>query len=90
MATVSERSESVVINVPSTDTLVSHRRFSGEIQEFANKQLILIADEQITVSTAITAQSKDLLFMGGVLKCDQEPDARWTIHVLVNRAMLVV
>ena len=90
MATASERRESVAINVPSTDALVSHRRLKGEIEEFEGKELILITDEQIEISAVITAQSKDLLFMGSVLRCNQKPDARWTIHVLVNRAMLVV
>jgi hypothetical protein len=90
METASGNRESVIINVSPENSLLPNRKFKGEIEQFANKRLILVSDEQIDVSTGITAQSKDLLFMGVVLECCPGPDARWSVHVRVNRTLLVV
>jgi hypothetical protein len=90
MATLSEVRESVVINVPSVKATVPARRFKGEIEEFANKKLILLANEQIEMSTEITAQSKDHLFMGMVCQCVLAADSRWAIQVEVKRTILVI
>jgi len=62
----------------------------GEIEQFANKRLILLSDEQIDVSTGITAQGKDLLIMGRVVECLAGTDKRWAVHVSANRTLLVV
>ena len=90
MAIESERREPVVINVAPTGSLLPNRKFKGEIEEFANKRLILHSDEEIDVSSVITAQSKDLLFMGSVLKCLPGNGTGWAIHVKVNSTLLVV
>jgi hypothetical protein len=90
METASGNRESVIINVSPENSLLPNRKFKGEIEQFANKRLILVSDEQIDVSTSITAQSKDLLFMGSVLECRPGADARWSVHVRVNRTLLVV
>lgn len=87
---VLERRESVIINVPSGDSSLPHRSFKGEIEEFKNKHLRLLSDEEIDISAGITAQGKDLLFMGDVLSCIRAADARWSVNVTVNRTLLVV
>lgn len=69
-----DNSEPVIINVPPGSSLLPGRKFRGEIEQFANKRLILLSDEQIDVSTGITAQGKDLLFMGRVVECLAETD----------------
>jgi hypothetical protein len=90
MAIVAEHWESVIINVSPGNNLLPNRKFKGEIEQFANKRLVLLSDEQIDVSTGITAQGKDLLFMGSVLECLPSTGARWAVHVSVNRTLLVV
>ncbi len=80
----------MVINVPSVKATVPPRRFKGEIAEFANKKLTLLAKECIDLSADITAQSKDHLFMGTVCKCVLDADSRWAIQVDVKRRLLVI
>jgi hypothetical protein len=82
--------ESVIINVSPGNSLLPNRKFKGEIEEFADKHLVLLSDEEIDVSAGITAQGKDLLFMGHVLNCSPGLNARWAVHVSVNRTLLVV
>jgi len=82
--------EPVVINVPSPDATTPHRRFRGEIEHFENKALVVVADESVDISAGMSAQGKDLMFLGSVLNCTAEPDGRWTIHVRVSRTLLVV
>jgi hypothetical protein len=82
--------EVVVINVPSPDISTPHRRFRGEIEQFEQKALILVADEAVDVSAGMSAQGKDLLFTGRVTSCLPHSDQRWTIHVQVDRTLLVV
>jgi hypothetical protein len=90
MAIQSETPEPVIINVSPASSLLPNRKFKGEIEEYANKLLILHSDEEIDVLTAITAQSKDLLFMGSVLRCLPGIGLRWTVHIQVDRTLLVV
>jgi hypothetical protein len=90
MATASENLEPAIINVSQANGLLPNRKFKGQIEQFANKKLVLLSDEQIDVSAGITAQSKDLLFMGSVEKCQPGTGARWAVHVSVNRTLLVV
>ncbi len=90
MPPAAHQRESVVINVNSPDTSTAHRRFKGEIEQFESKSLILVADEAVDISAGMSAQGKDLMFLGSVVSCSAEPDGRWTIHILVNRTLLVV
>lgn len=90
MATASENRESVITNVSPGNSLLPNRKFKGEIERVTNKRLILLSDEQIEVSAGITAQGKDLLFIGSVVECLPETGARWEVHVSVSRTLLVV
>ena len=90
MAIESEQREPVIINVAPPCNLLPNRKFKGEIEKFANKRLILHSDEEIDVSAAITAQSKDLLFMGSVLKCLPGDGPGWAVHVKVDSTLMVV
>jgi hypothetical protein len=90
MATESELPQAVVINISPNDVSLPCRKMKGQIQDFANKLLVLLADEEIDVATGITAQGKDLLFLGKVLKSVPNFDGHWAIHIHVNRTILVV
>jgi len=90
MATEFKRPEQVVINVSLADPSQPDQRFKGEVEEFANKHLVLLTDEEIDVSARITAQGRDLLFMGNVLNCAQTTGGRWKVSINVSRTLMVI
>lgn len=90
MATESELAQSVVINVSPNDASLPGRKMKGQIHEFAHKHLVLFADEEIEVAAGITAQGKDFLFLGNVLKSVPNLEGHWAIHIRLNRTILVV
>jgi hypothetical protein len=81
--------ESIVIEV-SSDAGAQTLKVNGIIQETAGKSLMLVTDAEIPASSRITMQSKDFIFLGEVLSCVPEHDAKWTTHVRVKRSLLIV
>lgn len=90
MATTSDCGESVIINVSSSHDPVRNRKVNGALQEPVSKALTLVTNEEIPVHADVTVQSKDLLFLGEVLRCVAIPGAKWTTHVRVKRSLLVI
>lgn len=90
IATTLVCSESVIIEVSSSNSSVHNRKVTGTVQDFVSKSLILVTAEAIPVSTKVTVQSKDLLFLGEVLSCVADPGTKWRAHVRVKTSLLVV
>ena len=90
MATTFDCGESVIINVSSSHGTVRNRKVNGALQESVPKALTLVTNEELPVCADVTVQSKDLLFLGEVLRCVAIPGAKWTTHVRVKRSLLVL
>jgi hypothetical protein len=75
--TASECSESVIIEVSSTDSSVN-RTIKGSVRQLAGKSLTLLLDEGIAVAAAVRVQSKDFLFLRQVLRSISDPPSKWT------------
>jgi hypothetical protein len=90
MATPSEAGQSVVIEVSSGVRTVPNRKLAGTIQERIGKSLTLLTDEKIAESAAVWVQGKNLLSLGEVQSSVCRQGAQWTVHVRVNRSMLIV
>ena len=82
--------EPAIIEVASADPSIPNRKLAGTIQTRANKSLTLITSQEIAAAVAVWVQTKDLLTLGQVLHCFREPDATWTVHVRVDRTLLVI
>ena len=90
MAIASELPEPVIVEVSSSDPAVPNRKLTGTIHARLDKTLTVVTDEQIVASAAVRVQSKDMLSLGEVLRCISEPDAKWTVHVGIQRNMLII
>jgi hypothetical protein len=90
MASASNAGELVRINVQPADPDLPHRAFTGLIEDFRKKQLLLLADEEVQELVQITAQTKDLLYLGQVLNSLPRPDGKWDIAVSVDRTIAIL
>jgi hypothetical protein len=86
----SEVEELAIIEVSSSNPEFPSRKITGIVQARVKKSLTLTTGEEIAPSAAIRVQTKDILSLGQVLRCVAEPDAKWTVHVGVDRSMLVI
>ncbi len=87
--TASESGAMVIIEVTSADSN-ENRKIKGSVQQFAGKSLTLVSDEEIAVAASVRVQSKDLLFLGQVLRSISDPQEKWTVHVDVRRTFAVL
>jgi hypothetical protein len=80
--------EAVVIELPSAN-LDPARRFAGTISETAGKRLIITSPEEISASSAIRVQGKDLLFLGDVVQSKPIQDGKWSVHMAVKSKFMI-
>jgi hypothetical protein len=90
MSTVSECQESVIIEVSSNLGVSHNRKLNGTVREYVSKSLTLATSEEIPAFAEIRGQTKNMLFLGHVLSCVPDTEAKWTTHVSVRRRLLVV
>jgi hypothetical protein len=90
MAMASELREPAIIEISSGDPAIPNQKLTGTIHARLNKTLTVVTDEQIVASAAVRVHSKDMLSLGEVLRCVAESDAKWTVHVGVERNMLII
>jgi hypothetical protein len=89
MATISTNHSLVTIEVSGNDG-GQHRTLPGILQECAGKSLILTSGQDIPASALVTVRTQDRLYLGEVLKAIPEKGAKWTIHVLTRRTLMIV
>ena len=89
MATVSEVGQPVLIEVSSGIGENPNRKLTGIVKGHIGKSLTLITGEEIAESAAVSVQSKDLLSLGEVLSSVAHDGAQWTVHIRINRSILV-
>lgn len=82
--------EPAIIDVSSSDPATPNRKLTGTIHARENKTLMVVTGEEIAVSACIKVQSKHLLTLGQVVRCVHGPEAKWTVHVGIERSMLIV
>lgn len=90
MTIASELQEPAILEVSSSDPAIPNRKLTGAIQARLKKSLTIVTDQEIAVSASVRVQSKDLLTLGEVLRCVPEPDATWTVDVVVKHTMFIV
>ena len=66
------------------------RKVTGVIENCTRKNLSLTTGEEIAESAAVRVQSKDLLFLGTVLRCVRGESPNWTVQIDVNRTLLII
>jgi hypothetical protein len=54
------------------------------------KSPILTSGQDIPASVLVTVRTQDRLYLGEVLKAIPEKGAKWTIHVLTRRTLMIV
>jgi hypothetical protein len=86
----SELWEVAIIEVSSSDPAIPIRNVTGTIHARLNKSLTVITSEEVVASAAVKVHCKNLLTLGEVLRCVQEPDTTWTLYVTIKRTMLIV
>jgi hypothetical protein len=89
MATISTSHSLVTIEVSGNDG-DHHRTLPGILQECVGKSLILTSGQDIPASVLVTVRTQDRLYLGEVLKTISEKGAKWTIHVLTRRTLMIV
>jgi hypothetical protein len=67
--------EVITEDVSSREVGTRSRKVYGVIQEFVGQTLTLVSAEEIP-ATAVTAQSKNLIFFGEVVSCIPERGAK--------------
>ena len=87
VTTAVEIREPVIIDVSASSP---NRKVNGVIENCTRKNLTLITGEETAESAAVRVQSKDLLFLGTVLRCVHGETANWTVHIDVNRTLLII
>ena len=90
MAVASELRELAIIEISSGDPAIPNRKLTGTIHSRLNKTLTVVTAEQIAEFAGVRVQSKDMLSWGEVLYCISEPDEKWSVHVGVERNMLII
>jgi hypothetical protein len=89
MATISANHLLATVEVSGIDGR-QHRNVTGILQGSVGKSLILTAGQDIPASALVTVRTQDRLYLGEVLKSIPEKGAKWTIHVLTRRALMIV
>jgi hypothetical protein len=90
MVITSKLQESAILEVSSSNPAIPNRKLTGTIQARLKKSLTVVTGQEIAVSANIRVQSKDLLTLGEVLRCVPEPDATWTVDIVIKHTMFIV
>lgn len=66
------------------------QNIAGVMRESTGKSLILTSGQDLPAAARVNVRTEDRLYFGEVLKSIPEQGAKWTIHVLTKRALMIV
>lgn len=79
-----------LVTIEVSGTNGERQNIAGVIRESVGKSLILTSGQDLPTAARVNVRTVDRLYFGEVLKSVPEAGAKWTIHVLTKRALMIV
>jgi hypothetical protein len=87
MATLYTDQAHCIIERLSCFSAHEERRVAGTFYRFEHQQLLLATGQQLSVSSAVTVEHEDVLFLGEVLACTSEQEGVWKVLIRVHQLL---
>jgi hypothetical protein len=78
--------KSATVQIPR-DASGSRRAVACVVQQTDRRRLVLEAEERIAVSTALSVEYNDAMFLGEVVACSPTGDNTWKVEVQIEQIL---
>jgi hypothetical protein len=87
MATLYTDQAHCIIERLSCVSAPEERRIAGTFYRFEHQQLLVATGQSLSVSSAVTVEHEDVLFLGEVLACTAEQEGVWKVLIRVHQLL---
>ena len=87
MATLYTDQAHCLIERLSYSSTQEERRIAGTFYRFEHQQLLLATGQPLFVSSAVTVEHEDVLFVGEVVTCTSEQEGTWKVLIRVHHLL---